>query len=197
MAVVTALLAAMRERNIGLPAASTVEKFAYSILEEAGRTLFAELTEGLSSEHTAKLDGLLLLRDKTQTHLVWLKNFPRRPTPQGVVSILGRLDYIDSLNLPSRSSNLYENRVSRLAREGLRHTPQYLARLVPERRHGLLRAIVSELRQDLIDQAILMHDKMLGQFFTRSEWQQKEEFQISQTVKGNQRKSGLRIRRPR
>jgi hypothetical protein len=90
VAVVTALLGAMRERKISLPAASTVEKLAYGIQEEARGIFFTELTTGLTSDHTAKLDRLLSLRDKTQTNLVWLKNFPRRPTPQGVVSILDR-----------------------------------------------------------------------------------------------------------
>jgi hypothetical protein len=58
----------------------------------------------------------------------------------------------------------------------MRHTPQYIERLDTARRCGLLVAIVSELRKDLIDQVILMHDKMMGQFFNRSEWQQKEAF---------------------
>lgn len=93
-----------------------------------------------------------------------------------MLSVLDRIDYIDGLHLPPRSNNLYDNRITRLAREGMRHTPQYIERLAADRRHGLLIAIVSELRKDLIDQAILMHDKMIGQFFSRSQWQQKEAF---------------------
>jgi TnpA family transposase len=176
IAIVTALLEHMRQRKFTIPAVSTVEKLAYVIQEEGRRILFSELTSHLSAAQKEKLDCLLSLRDRTQTHLVWLKNFPRRPTPQGVLSVLDRIDYIDSVHLPPRSSNLYENRITRLAREGMRHTPQYIERLDVHRRHGLLVAIVSELRRDLIDQAILMHDKMMGQFFNRLEWQQKEAF---------------------
>lgn len=176
IAVVTALLGEMRSRRIIIPSISTVERIAYTIQEEARHLLFAELTTNLEEWQKDRLDTLLTLRDKTQTYLVWLKNFPRRPTPQSVLSILDRIEYIDSLALPPRSSNLYENRITRLAREGLRHTPQYIERLETTRRYGLLSAIVSELRKDLIDQAILMHDKMMGQFFNRSEWQQKEAF---------------------
>ena len=176
IAVATALLEEMRSRKIIIPSVSTVERVAYTIQEEARHILFAELTTHLATAQKARLDALLTLRDKTQTHLVWLKNFPRRPTPQGVLSILDRIDYIDRLHLPPRGSNSSDNRVTRLAREGLRHTPQYIERLEAKRRHGLLVAMVAELRRDLIDQAILMHDKMMGQFFNRSEWQQKEAF---------------------
>ncbi len=176
IAVVTALLEEMRARKIIIPAMSTVEKVAYSIQEEARRLLFAELTANITNAQRERLDQLLALRDTIQTNLVWLKNYPRRPTPQGVLSAIERIEYIDALGLPARSSNLYENRISRLAREGIRHTPQYIERLDATRRYGLLVAIISELRKDIIDHMITMHDKMIGQFFTRSERQQKEAF---------------------
>lgn len=92
------------------------------------------------------------------------------------ISAIERIEYIDGLGVPVRSSNLYENRITRLAREGIRHTPQYIERLDATRRYGLLVAVVSELRKDIIDQTIGMHDKMIGQFFNRSERQQKEAF---------------------
>lgn len=150
IAVITALLDHTRQQRIVIPAVSTVERLVYVIQEEARRILFSELTGHLTAEQTVKLDGLLSLRDRTQTYLVWLKNFPRRPTPQGVLSVLDRIDFIDGLHLPTRSSNLYDNRITRLAREGMRHTPQYIERLVANRRHGLLIAMVTELRKDLI-----------------------------------------------
>jgi len=176
IAVITGLLDEMRSRNIILPAISTVEKIAYFIQEETRQLLFTELTANITNTQKEHLDRLLTLRDNTKTQLVWLKNYPRRPTPQSLLSAIERIEYIDALKLPARSSNLYENRISRLAREGMRHTPQYIERLDEIRRYGLLVAIITELRKDIIDQTITMHDKMIGQFFSRSERQQKEAF---------------------
>jgi hypothetical protein len=106
IAVVTALLAQMRSHKIIIPSISTVERIAYTIQEEARLILFAELTTNLAAAQKDQLDALCALHDKTQTHLVWLKNFPRRPTPQNVLSVLDRIAYIDGLGLPARSSNL-------------------------------------------------------------------------------------------
>jgi Tn3 transposase DDE domain len=134
------------------------------------------LTQSITEVHRQRLDQLLRLRDTTQTSLVWLRNFPRRPTPQSVLTAIERIEYIDGLSLPPLTSSLYANRITRLAREGMRHTPQYIERLDPMRRYGLLVAIISELRKDLIDHLILLHDRMMGQFFSRSERQLKDAF---------------------
>lgn len=85
IAVVTALLEEMQARKIIIPSISTIERVAYSIQEEARRRLFTELTTNVTDTQRERLDQLLTLRDNTQTNLVWLKNYPRRPTPQSVL----------------------------------------------------------------------------------------------------------------
>jgi TnpA family transposase len=114
IAVVAALLEEMRSRKIIIPSIPTVEKIAYTIQQEARHILFAELTSNLEAWQKDRLDTLLTLRDKTQTYFVWLKNFPRRPTPQNVLSALDRIAYIDGLGLLPRGSNLCAIRHSTL-----------------------------------------------------------------------------------
>ena len=48
-------------------------------------------------------------------------------------------------------------------------TAQHLAELAPVRRRGLLVATVLELMASLVDDAVDMHDRMVGRLFRKAE----------------------------
>ena len=75
------------------------------------------------------------------------------------------------------ASTVHQSRLQQLAREGARYSLQHLNRFREEKRHALLVAFLTRTAQEFTDQAIDMHDQMIGRLFNRSERRQQEGFQ--------------------
>jgi hypothetical protein len=176
----TALLEEMRKQQILLPAASAIEQFVSQIRAQADAAIFTQLTAALSVAQKKRLSALLSVWDGRETRFSWLKGFPRRPAASSILRIIERIAYLQELGLPPRlGHNIASRRLAKLARTAGRYTAQHFLRLAAEERHALLAAFLIELRKDLLDQIIDMHDKLIGQLFNRSERQQRTEFQQS------------------
>ena len=72
---------------------------------------------------------------------------------------------------------VHQSRLQQLAREGARYSLQHLNRFREDKRQALLVAFLIRTAQEFTDQAIDMHDQMIGRLFNRSERRQQEGFQ--------------------
>jgi hypothetical protein len=172
----SALVEEMRRRQIIIPGITVVERLCADILVEAERRALQRLTEGLSREQVRRLDALCDLVPEThRTLLAWLRQPPGAASPRNFQAIADRLAHLRAIRLPSEwAQRIPERRLRQLSREGSRMTAQYLAELAPSRRRGLLVAITLDLMASLTDDAIDMHDRMVGRLFRKAENRQHE-----------------------
>jgi hypothetical protein len=128
------------------------------------------LTEDLSAEQRARLDGLLEMRKgSSYSTLAWLRLPPGAPTARSVLAHIERLRAIRALGLPSETSRrLHQNRLLQLAREAAQTAVYQLKEYEPERRHGTLVALMIETAATLTDETLDLHDRLIGSFFTKS-----------------------------
>jgi TnpA family transposase len=177
-ALVEALLNEMRTRNIVAPALYAVERLGWEVRNKARRAVFERLVEGLTEEQLKGLDELLVVPEaEAETPLVWLRRPPGPPSAKSFKEVLERLKFVRSLGLPEDlGRSLHHNRLTRLAREGAKTTPQHLRRFDPLRRHATLVAYLTERSAELSDLALEMHDRMIGSLMNKAEKMRDEGF---------------------
>lgn len=178
VALVEALLEEMRRRAIVVPAMYAVEGLAWEARREARRAVAEALVGGLAREQLAQLDILLATPpEATRSPLVWLRQPPGAASPQNFLKIIEKLRFVRSHELSSEASRLvHHNRLSRLAAEGARMTPQNLSTLEAGRRRATLVAYLLERVASLTDEALEMHDRMVGEALAKAKKTRDENF---------------------
>ena len=170
LALVEALLEEMRRRRIVVPALYAAERLAWEARREARANVAGSLVGGLSDEQLGALDGLLATApDATRSALVWLRHPPGAPSPDNFLRVVEKLRFLRSLGLSSEASrSVHHNRLSRLSAEGARMTPQNLSTLEAGRRRATLVAYLLDRAASLTDEALEMHDRMVGEALARA-----------------------------
>jgi TnpA family transposase len=80
------------------------------------------------------------------------------------LKVIEKLRFVRSLGLSAEAARtVHHNRLSRLAAEGARMTPQNLSTLGAGRRRATLVAYLLERSASLTDEALEMHDRMVGE----------------------------------
>ena len=185
VALVAALLDELRARRIVAPALSTVERLGWETRRRAQRLVFTRLTAGLTDAQRQALDALLVTppesgRGARAGPLTDLRQPPGRPAPTTFLRLVARLQRIRAMGLdPAVARQVHQNRLLRLAREGARYSPYFLQRFPPERRYATLVAFLLEAGAGLTDQALELHDRLMGQFHATSRQVHAEQFQHS------------------
>jgi TnpA family transposase len=181
VALVAALLEELRARRIVAPALSTVERLGWETRRRAQRLVFARLTAGLTEAQRAALDALLVTPPGAPVSpLRALRQPPGRPAPATVRKVVERLEAVRALGLdPEAARRVHQNRLLQLAREGARYTPQFLQRFAPARRYATLVATLLDASAALTDQALELHDRLIGQFHGQSQQAHAERFRES------------------
>jgi TnpA family transposase len=181
MALVTALVEEMRVRKIVAPALYQVERLAWETRRRAERQMFQRLTASLTPEQCAQLDTLLTVPpERSQTVLVWLRQPPGKPAPATILKLIDRLNAIRALGLDhTLAQQIHQNWLRKLAREGARYTPSFLARFDGPRRYATLVAFLLESAATLTDQILDLHDRLMTQYLRRSEQAHAEQFHQS------------------
>ena len=111
-----------------------------------------------------------------QTVLAWLRQSPGAASPSNFQKVIERLRWIRDLGLdPQITSRVHQNRLQQLAREGTRMTAQHLQFNNDDRRDATLVAFLLSTAEDLVDQALEMHDKLMGQQFKKGERKQEDQ----------------------
>ncbi len=146
------------------PAISAAEALAWEVRRRAREEAARALTADLSEAQLGCLDSLLATApDATRSELVWLRQPPGAPSPDNFLKVVEKLRFLRSLGLsPEAARSVHHNRLSRLAAEGARMTPQNLSTLEAGRRRATLVAYLLERAASLTDEALEMHDRMVG-----------------------------------
>jgi TnpA family transposase len=165
LALVEALLEEMRRRRIVAPALYAVQEVAWEARRDAREGAAQALTASLSAEQLARLDALLeTAPDTSRSELVWLRSPPGAPSPDNFLKVVEKLRFLKGLGLPPEAARaVHHNRLSRLASEGARMTPQNLSALRLGRRRATLVAYLLERAASLTDEALEMHDRMVSE----------------------------------
>ncbi len=180
-ALVGALIEEMRDRQIIIPGITTVERLGWEVRRRAQQQVFRLLTEGLTDLQRTQLRALLTVPAASrQTLLVWLRQPPGAASPANFLKVVERLRWIRELGLDSQvTSRVHQNRLRQLAREGARMTAQRLGEFDVAQRDATLVAFLLATAEDLVDQALDMHDKLLGQQFKKGERKQEDQIKKS------------------
>lgn len=177
-ALVETALSEMRARAVVSPAIITVEELCWEARRDARESVLRKLITGLSTEARERLDGLLEVPPgESRATLIWLREPPSSPGPKNFHKIVDKLDFVRDLGLaPNLGEGIHNNRISQLAREGARTTPQHLRRFDPNHRHATLVAYLSERSATLADEALDMHDRLVGEMLGKGEKVRDENF---------------------
>jgi hypothetical protein len=91
-----------------------------------------------------------------------------------------RLQTIRAIGInPEVARKVHPTRLVRLAHKGARYSPQFLQRFSPERRYATPVAFLLETSANFADEAIELHDRLIGQYHTRTRHAHAEQFQRS------------------
>ncbi len=173
-----AALTWLRIHKCIVPGVTTLERLAWVVQRAAERAIIARLVDPLAPALRDRLDDLT--RPDPELHrrsrLTWLREAPLQPSAANLRKILARLTYLAAFGLPAPSPRVHRTRLQHLARHAARYSAQPLAKLRPRRRYALLAAYLAELHADLVDQALDMFDKLLGELLRKGERRQEEHF---------------------
>jgi hypothetical protein len=174
----------LRAQRILMPPIAVIERLCGEVRYRAQRQLWRALTEGLSEQQSAALDGLLEIRPTGgQSILAWLRQTAYAATPGNFPKLIERLRIVRAIGIePERTTRIHQNHWLKLAREGGQTTVQHLAELEPLRRQATLTAVVLELTSTLIDEALNMFERLIGGLFKKSERAHAEQFHRSGKV---------------
>src|SRR5947209_7877166 len=184
------LAAGIRCRRMLFPTLPVIERLALACRARARREAYTVLSIDLTPEQRSKLDGLLDSRGESrQTYLGWVRQSLGAANPTNILSCLERLTFLRSLGIPAIwSARLHQNRLVQIAREGANTDVTHLRAFNSDRRYGTLVAGVLDAMTELIDEALEMHERYLGQQFKKAERRHLAKFQengkaINETLK--------------
>ncbi len=175
----TALIEAVRQQRIVMPAIDVVERVCAEALRRGTRLVYDALTAPLSDYHLRALDDVLAVGEGANARgLAWLRQPPGAPNAKHVLAHIERLKAICDLALPDGLERaVHQNRLLKLAREGGQMTAQHLRDLESKRRYATLVAIMLDTRATLTDEIIDLHDRIIGTLFNRAKHHHAERFQ--------------------
>lgn len=152
----------LRNRKIILPGMTTIERLVWETRRRAEEKIFKSLTSALSAWQKQKLDKLIdPFMENRKTPLAWLRELPGQSSPEAFLKVIERLEYIRDLRLPTSKYEVHPNRLLQLSRIGARYEPHSFRRFKENKKYAILIAYLMTLSQDLIDQAIEIHDRQM------------------------------------
>jgi TnpA family transposase len=171
----------LRSQNILLPSLNVIEQICAEAITLANRAIYADLTNGLTTEHKYKLDALLQIKDGTKLSLLsWLRQSPSKPNSVHMNRHIDRLRIFLDVDLPSGiERSVHQNRLLKIAREGGQMQITDLAKFEPQRRYATLVALVIEGTATVIDEIIDLHDRIIGKIFAAAKNRHLQQFQAS------------------
>lgn len=143
-----ALVGALRQQRIIVPAIDVIERVCGEALTSGTKKVYGLLTSSLTDHHRCRLNDLLLPRDGSKySVLVWLRQASGPPKPRHILTHLERLKTIEGLQLPDGlGQTLHQNRLLKLAREGGQMSTQHLRDVKMTRSHATLVAMSIDIR---------------------------------------------------
>jgi TnpA family transposase len=175
----TKALEKLRQCHVILPTLPVIERACAVALTQANRRIYRSLVITLTKRHRRRLDDLLKIKpDSGITWLVWLRQTPLKPNSRHMSEHIERLKFLQAMEIPDEiGKNLQQNRLSKIAREGGRMTPQNLKTLEADRRYATLVAIALERTATITDEIIDLNDQILMKVFRTAKNRHQQEFQ--------------------
>ena len=171
----------LRRRHVIIPPLDVIERVCAEAITRANRSIYAALTESLSTAHRQRLDDLLTRKDgSTMTWLAWLRQPPAKPNSRHMLEHISRLNAWQALDLPAGiDRRVHQNRLLKIAREGGQMTPADLAKFEPQRRAATLVAVALDGMATVTDEIIELHDHIIGRLFATAKHKHQQQFQAS------------------
>ncbi len=152
----------LKKNKIIMPGMTTLERLVWETKTRAEEKLFNLLTNSLTNIQLMKLNEVLNGSiNGTKTRFSWLKEIPGQSSPDAFLKVIERLEYIRSIKLNVNLDAIHPNKLLQLARLGAKYNSQSLNRFRENKRYAILVAYLSVLSQNLIDQAIEIHDRQM------------------------------------
>lgn len=161
--LVTALLDHLRQEKILIPPVTVLERLAQMALRRAHSDAVRHLTLDLTPVQCGALDELLAVPDGERlTRLTWLRQSRTKASPVSILALLDRLDAVRALGLrDGLASQVHPNRLRLMAREGAQITPQHYREFEPGRRYALLIATLLDRAEQITDEVLDLHDRVM------------------------------------
>lgn len=168
--IAAAVVAALRNAGVILPAAAVIERTAIAGRARARKRAAGALLHGLTPAQVVAVEGLLAADPLIgMTRFAWLKAMPLAPKADHVGELLDRLHRIRSIGLPPETARrVHEERLRQLVREGQSSDAYQLGRYAAHRRRAILVATVLDLEARVTDAVLDMTDKLIGGLFARA-----------------------------
>ena len=181
--IAEAIIAALRDRHVLLPAPDTIERLGLAARSIARRRAEAALISDLSAEKLQMLDGLLKVDPAIgQTRFHWLRSAAEAPGAANLVGLTDRIAFLRTIGIdPRLQARIPAGRWEQMIRES-DVTPAWLASdFNARRRHATIVAQIIKLGQKLTDDAVTMFIKLIGRLFSQANNRKKQRHVNSRT----------------
>lgn len=172
-------LKTLRQQHIILPAMTVIVRACGEAITRANRRIYKALIKPLKKQHRRRLNNLLQIRPGSNvTWLIWLRQSPLKTNSKHMLEHIERLKAFHALELPEGiGSNIHQNRLLKMAREGEQMTPKNLGKFESERRYATLVALILEGTATATDEIIELHDHILMKLFSAAKNKHQQQFQ--------------------
>ncbi len=175
MYLIRTALDELRNKKIIIPAITTVERIVWDVRNKAEAKIYKIVNDCLDDEQKRRLDGMLNTKvENGITRLAWLKEIPGNHSPETFIKVIERLEYVRCLNLSIHTSGIHQNRLRQLSRLGARYEPYAFKKFDASKRYAILAIFLLDLSQDLVDQAIEIHDRQMNSLLSNGRKIQQE-----------------------
>ena len=175
----THALETLRQRRVILPALPVIERACAAAITHANRRIYRSLITPLTKTHQHKLDALLKIKPDTSiTWLVWLRQSSLKTNSRHMMEHIERLKTLQAISLPENlGSNIHQNRLLKMAREGGQMKSKDLGKFETDRRYATLAAMALERIATITDEVIDLHDRIIMKIFRTAKNKHQEQFQ--------------------
>ncbi len=175
-AIVAAMLTWLQQKRILLPATAVIERIALAARATARQQAYKALIAGLAASCKTVLEALLIVKEDEKTSpFAWLRQWQEMPKLKNLAGILERLNTVRKLGIePDREQRIHRARYMAIVKEVAIMDAQHLSRQDEARRLASLIVFARETEARLIDAALAMADKMVGQVFRSAEKSHKD-----------------------
>lgn len=165
----------LRKYKVIYPAISTIERAVWEARKYAEDKIYKIINRNITDEQRSKLDNLLQSsEDKFFTQLAWLREIPDSHKPEAFVQVINRLEYIRQLQLNINQGEIHNSRLAQLSRIGEKYEPYAFRKFPINKRYAILAVYLLDLSQELVDQAIEIHDRQMNFLLSKGRREQEE-----------------------
>jgi TnpA family transposase len=155
----------LKNLNVVLPAIYKIEKIVGEARSRNEIKVINKLNEFLNDDQRKKIDILLESYGESVSYLAWLRDDIGKPSTETFLNVIKRFEMIDDIKLNLSLHEIPSYKIEQFVRLGKRYEPFSLRRFEDKKRHAIMSAYLMDLKQSLIDKAIVLHDLKMNAIF--------------------------------